>query len=199
MKLRELRKLLNNTDYILCRDVEYPKFRDYDYGEDRICVGSPYVHDIITWNTVTHKFKTALYHDGKFESGSELEWIFAKMHELADSGKLEEIASGNDELSDPIEVYTFRKNKIVKTFTERNEFGWPHHDNEGWLMYKNTSFRTEKECQEYAINDLLCGINILSENLLNQMDEMKKSMGYLVADAKALKSVYDSIKEGEMK
>lgn len=109
------------------------------------------------------------------------------------------IASGNDELFDPIEVYTFRKNKIVKTFTERNEFGWPHHDNEGWLMYENTSFRTEKECQEDAILDLLCGINILSENLLNQMDEMKKSMGYLVTQAKTLHSIHDAMKEGEKK
>ena len=134
MKLRKLKKLLNDTGYILSRDTEYNEILDDEKPyRPRICVGSPYVRDLIVYNVVTKQLDhPSCFNPDKDSTFTELIEIWKRMHDLAESGELDEIALGDDELQNPIPVFTFRNNKIVKTFTEDGEFGWPYCDNEGY-------------------------------------------------------------------
>ena len=181
MKLRKLKQLLGGTDYIICRGAVYPKeyLRNYDEKQDTIQIGTDYVRDFIQWNTVTKKFSLNYFGKDTFDKGSELERLWKRMHELAESGELDDIATGKDELKDPIPVFSYRNVNVVETRTERNEFGYPFHDDEGFLMYSNTSFHTKKECMIYAADSILCYLKNGDEYLeeeLNKLHEKTKAM-----------------------
>ena len=198
MKLRKLKKLLNDTDYIIRRKIGSINFYDTDVRHDIICIGSPYVHDLISYDVESGKFGHACSFDpDRDKYALELIEIWNRMHELAESGELGEIASGNDDLLNPIPVFTFRDYKIVKTFTEKDEFGWPFFDNEGWLMYNNTSFRTERECRAYAIGELIYGLNIFSRNLRSRIADLHKDVENLVTESKVLTEMFEQWKQNE--
>lgn len=191
MKLRKLKKLLNNTDYIIRRKIGSINFYDTDVNHDIICIGSPYVHDLISYDVESGKFGHASSFDPvRDKDALELIEIWTRMHELAESGELDEIAYGNDDLLNPIPVFTFRDYKIVKTFTEKDEFGWPFFDNEGWLMYNNTSFRTEMECRKYAIGELIYGLKCFTENVQNEIASLQKNVKYLATESKVLAELF---------
>ena len=198
MKLRKLRKLLNDTTYIISRDTAWDRRREEDSKEPRICIGSSMVHDLIAYNTVTKKFTTAVFNPGeRHKDADELMFIWNKMHELAESGQLDEIASGDDELKDPVPVFSFRDQKIVKTFTERDEFGWPHCDNEGYLMYDNTAFRTERECRLYAIGLLISNLDFCLQNLESDIEQLARRVKFFSSEAKALRQLYKEMRKDE--
>jgi len=199
MKLRTLRKLLNDTTYIISRDTAWDHRRDEELpGEPRICIGSSMVHDLIAYNTATKKFTTAVFDPSeRHKDADELMFIWNKMHELAESGRLDEIASGDDELKNPVPVYSFRDKKIVKTFTERDEFGWPHCDNEGYLMYDNTAFRTEQECREYAIGLLASNLDFCIQNLASDLEQIAKRVKFFSDRVSLLRQLYEESKKHE--
>lgn len=198
MKLRTLRKLLNDTTYIISRDTAWDRRREEDSKEPRICIGSSMVHDLIAYNTVTKKFTTAVFDPvERHKDADELMFIWNKMHELAESGQLDDIASGDDELKDPVPVFSFRDQKIVKTFTERDEFGWPHCDNEGYLMYDNTAFRTERECRLYAIDILCAHLDYCTGGILESIESVEKRMKRLSDEARELRQLYEEMRKDE--
>jgi len=97
MRARKLRKLLNDTGYTIG-----------DYGE-YIAIGSPYIHRLINVNKKTLELKYALdtFNDGRSAiRNKELEFIWDKMKELIESGEIKEIIEGNDEIENPLPVYT---------------------------------------------------------------------------------------------
>ena len=153
---------------------------------------------LIAYNTVTKKFTTAVFDPGeRHKDADELMFIWNKMHELAESGQLDEIASGDDELKDPVPVFSFRDQKIVKTFTERDEFGWPHCDNEGYLMYDNTAFRTERECRLYAIGLLTSNLDFCLQNLESDIEQLARRVKFFSSEAKALRQLYKEMRKDE--
>jgi len=65
---------------------------------------------------------------------------------------LREIMDGDDDTSGlTLPVFAWRDGKVEKTWTE--DYEWPNTDHKGYILHRDSAFRTEKECVEYARRD----------------------------------------------
>ena len=88
MKARVLKKLLNDTEYLVADHGEY------------IAVGSPLCHKLISVDKATLKVTYALdtYGGGrKSLDNKELKAIWDKLHELIESGEIKDIIEGQED------------------------------------------------------------------------------------------------------
>lgn len=170
MKARLLKKLLNDTGYIVNNSKEY------------IAVGSPMCHNLISVDKKTLKVKYALdtFHEGrKAIKSPELEFIWDKLHELIITGQIQDIINGNDEIENPLPVFTVYDGQLIRTFTDA--YGWPNTTIEGELMYENTFFKTEKEAIEYGIRDCKGWLEMLEERkaeIQKQLQEKEERINH---------------------
>lgn len=136
MKARKLRELLNNTGYII---------RETD---GKICIGSAYIHDIITIYKDTLEIKGRDY----IREG-ELSRIYDKCKKLIENGEMRDIANGNDDITGMQPVFIFDSwEGVICSYTDNME--WPNTDHTGRLLYENTSFKTRKEAVKYGIKEM---------------------------------------------
>lgn len=143
MKSRKLKKILNDTGYIV------------NNQEDYIAVGSPLCHNLISVDKKTLKIKYALdtWNTGRQSVGhhEELGFIWDTLQELINNGEIHDIINGNDEIDNPLPVYTIEGGKLIETWTD--EYGWPNTTIDGTIMYENTHFKTRKQAIENGIRD----------------------------------------------
>lgn len=154
MKARLLRKILNDTKYIV------------NNNDDYIAVGSPLCHNLISVDKRALKLKYALdtWHEGRkalLNTRDELLFIWDKLQELIDNGQIVDIIVGHDEIENPLPVYTVKDGKLIKSFTDK--YGWPNTTIDGEIMYENTWFKTEMEAINYGIADSKAGLRIMEE------------------------------------
>lgn len=116
-----------------------------EYGGRVICIGSPYVHDLIVINMEGEIVKR---YD---RSNNDLQRYMQEFD--ADPEKLKRIVQTTD-------AFDADKNKTVYIYdycrirTEVcQEYGYPNTTNMGELMNNNTSFRTYKDALNYALSD----------------------------------------------
>jgi len=168
MKARELKKILNNTRYLVSN------------GEERIKVGSSMCPDLISVDKKTLRLKYALDYKkiGREElfdkDNNELLAIWDKLQELIDSGAIHEIINGNDDIEHPLPVFTFYRGKLVETFTDA--YGWPNTTVSGETMYENTHFKTATVALQYGIVEYKAGIKLDTaqlEDLEKRVAEIK--------------------------
>lgn len=113
------------------------------YGGKVICVGSPYIHDIIVIDM--HGNIIRRYDDGR--SNEKLRRYMLEFD--AEPDKLREIVTKADDFSDyQTTVYIYDDGRIRKELCK--EIGWPNVTTTGEMMYKNTSFDTYKKAFRYA-------------------------------------------------
>lgn len=182
MKARLLKKLLNDTGYSVSNNDEY------------IAVGSPMCHALISVNKETLKVKYALdtFREGRkclegksnSKGENELLFIWDKLHELIESGQIQDIINGKDEIENPLPVFTVDDGKLVESVTDK--YGWPNTDDNGICMYENTHFPTAKQAIEYGISEYKAGeentlrrIKELEEDLSKVKERLEKYRGYL--------------------
>jgi hypothetical protein len=168
MKARLLKKLLNDTGYAVSNN------RDY------IAVGSPLCHDLISVNKKTLKVKYALdtFREGRkclegksnSKGENELLFIWDKLHELIDSGQIQDIINGKDEIDNPLPVFTVEDGKLIESVTDK--YGWPNTDDDGICMYENTHFPTAKQAIEYGISEYKAG----KENTIRRIEELENDL-----------------------
>ena len=168
MKARLLKKLLNDTGYAVSNN------RDY------IAVGSPLCHDLISLNkkTLTVKYALDTFREGRkclegksnSKGENELLFIWDKLHELIESGQIQDIINGKDEIENPLPVFTVDDGKLVESVTDK--YGWPNTDDNGICMYENTHFPTAKEAIEYGISEYKAG----EENTLRRIKELEDDL-----------------------
>lgn len=147
MKSRLLVKILNDTRYN-CQNN-----RDY------ISIGSPLCHDLISVNKKNLELKYALdcYNEGreclvkKGDEGNELLFIWDKIQELIDSGQIKDIIEGDDEIDNPIPVYTFGDMHLIESHTDK--LGYPNKTYDGYIMPNYDYFPTKEQAVERAIED----------------------------------------------
>ena len=143
MKSRKLKKILNDTGYIVNNQEEY------------IAVGSSLCHNLISVDKKTLKIKYALdtWNTGRQSVGhhEELGFIWDTLKELINNGEIHDIINGNDEIDNPLPVYTIEGGELIETWTD--EYGWPNTTIDGTIMYENTHFKTRKEAIENGIRD----------------------------------------------
>lgn len=163
MKARLLKKILNNTGYII------------NNNDDYIAVGSPLCHDLISVNKKTLKLRYALdtWHEGRNSLRSEeLLFIWDKLQELINNGEIKNIIEGQDEIENPLPVFTVRDGKVVKSFTD--QYGWPNITIDGDEMYDNTWFKTELEAIKYGIQEYKAGMDIVQRTIDERRKELRE-------------------------
>ncbi len=167
MKSRILKSLLNNTGYTVTNQKEY------------IAVGSPLCHDLIKVDKATLKITYALdtWKEGRNcllnKSNQELLFIWDKLSELIESGAIHDIINGDDEIENPLPVFTIDEDgALVKTFTDA--YGYPNVTISGYMMYDNTFFKTKLEAIEWGIKDCGYGIKFYTERKEELLKEVQK-------------------------
>lgn len=175
MKARLLRKLLNDTQYIISNNDDY------------IAVGTSMCHDLISVDKDTLKVKYALDTFNKGRQAiqhEELEFIWDKLHDLIESGEIKDIIGGRDEIENPIPAFTVVDGKVVESVTDA--FGWPNTDDNGVLMYNNTHFRTRDEAILYGIREYEAAkkscrdrIKDIEEDLFNAKQRLQMYIDYV--------------------
>ena len=103
---------------------------------DKIHIGSPYIHDIIT---VSSEGKFLKEYGDSWSRNEDLDRYMSEMK--ADPAKLKELIQTPDTFTKSIPVYTFTDKGVEEKFCE--EAGWPNVTHDGLLMYENT-FSTNK-------------------------------------------------------
>lgn len=97
--------------------------------EAGICIGSPYIHDLIVIGMDGHIVKAyrRKYNDDLFRYQSEME---------ADPYQVKKLIESPDTFERSITVWTYRGAEIIEKKCE--EPGWPNVTHDGELMYENT-------------------------------------------------------------
>ena len=171
MKARKLKQILNDTGYAISNH------------EDYIAVGSPLCHDLISVNKKTLNVKYALdtFHEGrkclenKTNSKGECELLFIwdKLHELIESGEINDIITGKDIIDNPLPVFTVENGLLVESLTDK--YGWPNTDDNGVCMYENTHFKTKKEAIQYGIEEYTAGAKNVKERIKDIESDLLKA------------------------
>ena len=160
MQVRRFNKLIP-TGYIVQNCQTY------------LAIGSGYVHDLIAVNTQTLKVRTSdivRRDDPKFAE------IIEAIEKLP-RDVLREIMIHDDEIENPLPVFMWRDNQVVETQTENYE--WPNVDSKGFILFENTTFKTERECAEYARRDITITLRWLEERIANNIEESQKTLDRL--------------------
>ena len=172
MQARKLKKLLN-IGYIVQNCGEYA------------AIGSAYVHDIIKIDKQTLKIKV-----WDCDSNNDnIHALLVKLKEIKDSGELREILDGKDEISNPLPVFCYRGDQIIESKTD--DYEWPNTDDDGYLLYENTTFKTKKDCLSYAFKDLSYSFKSISEQLDQAKEEVARLQQRTSRNAKALSILAD--------
>ncbi len=186
MKARLLKKILNNTGYIV-----------HDW-EDYIAVGSPMCHSLISVDKKTLKINYALDSFGKGraalekESKLELLFIYDKLQQLIDSGEIKDIIEGNDEIANPRVVYTVENGQLVETFTDA--YDYPNVTIGGRLMYNGSYFKTKQEAINQGICSCKAALDISRRAIKIAKAEVKKQNGF-ATQYKAYLTNLESLKQ----
>lgn len=145
-----------------------------------ICIGSPYIHDIMIVS-----MDGELVKDDGSSVNADLNRYRAEMR--ADPAKLRELAATVDTFAKSVTVYTYDDARIIEKSCE--EPGWPNVTHDGEMMYENTFSTDRAKVVEWAKKDCLSLISHLREAVDRQRDELAQWEGRLskaLADAKTL-------------
>ncbi|MCK5611301.1 hypothetical protein KAR91_56045 [Candidatus Pacearchaeota archaeon] len=105
----------------------------------RICIGSPYIHDIISIGK-DFSIGTCSSWSGRNEL---LNRNFKDLTEASISGELKKIIEEPDTYENLITIWKSYNGKVIKKQCE--VFEWPEVTTDGEMIYENTFFKTRKE------------------------------------------------------
>lgn len=158
--------------------------------EKGICIGSPYIHDIIVIGM-----------DGKlcrrYEDGANKNLLRYQSEMEADLAKLQDLIAKPDTFEKSVTVYTYDDGIIEK---QCEEPGWPNVTYDGRLMYENT-FSVDKDqviawakrSADLAINAYSTDIQRLEKDLADRRAELEHHRSY----REGLERLYPGVKAEE--
>ena len=149
--------------------------------EGLLCIGSPYVHNLIIvdaegnlkWGTLgpSHNDDLARYYDDM----------------SADKAKLVELLNQPDSFKKSIYVYTYRDGQVLEKQCE--ELGWPNCTHDGLMMYDNSFSKRQGEIVKWAKHNLEIGIGFWKERIEAAVKELAEKKERLKADEEELKQL----------
>ncbi len=104
---------------------------------------------------------------------NELLDIYDKLQGLIDSGEINEIINGNDEVENKLTVWTVKDGELIETYT--NEYGYPNTTHDGKLMHDNTYFKTKEEAIDKAIKEYEYSVKAATERVGECEAELQKA------------------------
>lgn len=144
-----------------------------------ICIGSPYIHNIIIIGFDGSIVKA--YRDGE---NADLRRYMDEM--LVDPKRLREAVQSPDVFEKSIPVYTYATGKVIEKQCE--EPGWPNVTHDGNIMYDNMYSTDRKKVVKWAKENAEASLEILK----NQIIEIKAD---LFRKKKRLKIVQANLKK----
>ena len=181
MKIRKLKELLGGTEYIIA-----------DFGE-YMGVGSPYVHDIFCLYKDDLRITKGRYDNSSIGTNDELDRILTKLESLVESGEIQDILDGDDEIEDGITVYSVKRGDLVVSTTD--EFGWPNVTHDGVLMYENTHFLTAREAIERGMANAVAGVSLCADGLAMAINGVQERIDILKEERDKLRKLYEHLSE----
>lgn len=133
-----------------------------------ICIGSPYIHDLIVIGLDGSIIKAD---DGR--DNEDLKRYMAEMK--ADPEKLREVVLAPDTFETSIPVYTYDGGNIIEKQCE--EPGWPNVTHDGDMMFENTYSTDEGEVVKWAKQNAKSGI----EWQQRRVEEIKSDLAKMEA------------------
>lgn len=144
-----------------------------DFGGPCICIGSPYIHDIIVIRIADAKVVKG------YERGNDdLARYYAAIKEDEKNGILRGLIDTPDVFTQNLPVFTIKDWAVAADYCE--EYGWPNTTNSGYIMYENTYFKTRKEAYAYLLKDTNSGVRYCNfrHNFREGCDRIKKAIRY---------------------
>lgn len=145
-----------------------------------ICIGSPYIHDIMIVS-----MDGELVKDHGSSVNAELNRYSAEMR--ADPAKLRELSVSPDTFSKSVTVYTYDGARIIEKLCD--EPGWPNVTHDGEMMYENTFSADRDEVVKWAKKSCLSAISwkrrFVGEKRA-ELAEIEAKLAKSLEDAKAL-------------
>lgn len=139
-----------------------------DFGGPCICIGSPYIHDIIVI-----RISDAKVVKGYERGNDDLGRYYAAIKEDEKNGILRGLIDTPDVFTRNLPVFTIKDWAVVADYCE--EYGWPNTTNSGYIMYENTYFKTREEAYAYLLKDTAAGVRCCNfrYNFREGCDRMK--------------------------
>jgi hypothetical protein len=143
---------------------------------DSICIGSPYVSELITIKPDGGIVKAEILRPGVNEIGQLYNKLIA-----ADKEQLLELINSPEEFKNLKPVYReAASGKIVKEFCE--EYGYPNLTTVGELMYDNVHFKTRQAALDHAITETSCVLKFLFRILWDDLGKTIKTSRSIILD-----------------
>lgn len=118
--------------------------------EEGICIGSPYIHNLIVIG-LNGVLKKRHEREG---SNDDLDRYMRDFD--ADPAALRAAVEATDTFSRSLTVYTWNGAEIIEAKCEK--FGWPNTTHQGRMMHDNTFFKTRADAINAAKDDAKCGV-----------------------------------------
>ena len=114
---------------------------------ENICIGSPYVHNIIT---ITPEGKVANIWD-RNSSNPDLRRYVEELEADVKTGELKKLFHQKDAFENILPIYTTEDGWVIKKYCEK--YGYPNITTDGELMYENTFFVNYADALKYLKRD----------------------------------------------
>lgn len=151
-----------------------------------ICIGSPYIHDLIIVGLDGTIIKAD---DG--HANEDLKRYMAEMK--ADPAKLREVVLARDTFAASIPVYTYDGGNIIEKLCEKP--GWPNVTHDGDMMYENTYSTDKAKVVKWAKENAIAGIKLGQrrvEEIKADLAKMEAFVKECQADLAKLNAEYGS-------
>lgn len=148
--------------------------------EEGICIGSPYIHNIIVLNADGKIVK-----EGERTLNADLIRYQAEMK--ADPDKLRELVITPDSFDTSISVFTYRGAEIIEKQCE--QLGWPNVTHDGDMMFENTFFAEREKALDAAKHNCEAAIFLRQMEISDTRNRLAKSQARLedlLGDARKL-------------
>jgi hypothetical protein len=133
------------------------------YEGEGWCIGSPYVHALITIDTDARTIKPS----SLIQAGDELDVLIRRFH--ADGEAFWSMWDTPDVFERALPVFTTREGVLVQAFCE--DLGWPNATHDGWVMYDNTYFTDPLAAISDGKRDAEASIRYIEERLAQWEEE----------------------------
>lgn len=153
--------------------------------EKGICIGSPYISDIIVIGL-----------DGvlkKRDDGHANSNLKRYMQEFdADPEKLNRLVTTPDTFTNSVVVYTYEGSKIIEKLCETP--GWPNVTHDGLMMYDNTFSTDRSKVVEFALSNAQAGVSLATARVGENRRRLAEAESWLaecLADVSVLKKMQE--------
>lgn len=135
------------------------------YPEKGICIGSPYVHDLIVigFDGVVKKRPDRTHNDALSRYQSEFD---------ADPEMLKRLVLQEDKFEKSLPVWTYEGSRIVEKFCD--EYGWPNVTHDGLMMHDNTFSKDRAVIVRAAYQNAKAGHDITGDRVEQTRKELEE-------------------------